>query len=148
MSMFENVKALQLKARKEKSVIGIALYSCIIGDAVKVATLKEKRDPTDEEMLQVIKKLKVGIEQTISYLQDHGQAGADMKYEIELELLTDLLPKQMSEAEIRCVLVNLRAQTDKPFGMGEMMAHLKSTYPGQYDGSVASKVARNLLSMG
>jgi len=57
----------------------------------------------------------------------------------QLHFIKDLLPQQMTEDEIRNVLVNSNLQT-----MPERMTFLKENYTNLYDGKMASGIAKSL----
>lgn len=141
MSMFNTIKGLQLQARKEKNIVLSSLYSCLISDAVKVATTKEKRDPTDEEIVALVKKFKVSSEEMMRVCTDYD---CQVNIEIEIEALNSLLPTQLNEDELTKIISGFISTSDK-VNMGAVMAYLKASFNGQYDGALASKIAKTLL---
>jgi hypothetical protein len=61
--------------------------------------------------------------------------------ETELAILTLYGPKQMTEAQLREVISDFRAKNPDA-NVGTIMAHLKTSFGGQYDGKAASALAK------
>ena len=67
----------------------------------------------------------------------------------ELEILNKYLPKQMSDSELRDVIdsyIKTEGLTDIK-QMGQIMNHLKKNYEGQYNGSSASVIIKEILTI-
>lgn len=64
----------------------------------------------------------------------------NVDYALEGEFLESLLPEMLSEGDLLAVLMESGASN-----IGEYMKYLRDMHPGQYDGKVASKVAREHL---
>jgi uncharacterized protein YqeY len=93
------------------------------------------REPTDEEVVAVVQKFLKNIKETLSVIGLHEDRAA---FEYEAEILKQFLPRQMCKDE----LVDL-AKTC--INMPSFMQLLKKEYSGQYDGKVASEIARNFF---
>jgi len=66
----------------------------------------------------------------------------------ELSYIEDYLPKQMSEEDLRSeiqIIIDTKGLTS-PREMGQVMGDLKSNHDGAYDGKLASKITKELLS--
>lgn len=59
----------------------------------------------------------------------------------EIEILTGFLPKQLTEDELREVIVKFKS-VNPDANVGAVMGHLKAEYAGLYDGKKASEFAR------
>ena len=57
--------------------------------------------------------------------------------------LKDFIKKQLSEADIRFEIEDL--MLSKECNIGMIMKHFKEWYPGQYDGKLVSKIAKEVL---
>ena len=66
------------------------------------------------------------------------------KLMLELAAIEAFLPKQMSAEQIEKILVDLKTATPG-INLGLVMKTLKESYNGQYDGKVASEVAKKVL---
>jgi uncharacterized protein YqeY len=61
--------------------------------------------------------------------------------ESEQAILSSYSPQQMTEAELREAINAFRA-ANPDANVGAIMAHLKETFGGRYDGKAASALAR------
>lgn len=69
--------------------------------------------------------------------------------ELELAVLNSYIPKQMSEEDLS-VLIGEWIGAKKLSGtqdMGKVMTYLKTNYAGEYDGRMASTLAKELLQL-
>lgn len=66
------------------------------------------------------------------------------KLKIEMAVLESFLPAQMSADAIEKLLVDLKAK-NSALNMGAAMKMLKDSYAGQYDGKLASEIAKKIL---
>ena len=81
-----------------------------------------------------------------SYLEGGRQDLAD-KEQAEIEVIERYLPKQLSEDEAReaisAIIEELGLSSKKE--LGKVMKEVKTRYPGQIDGRMASSIAGQLL---
>jgi uncharacterized protein YqeY len=102
---------------------------------------------TDEDILQVIKKLvkqrKEGIEQFVQ----HGRQDLADKEKVELGILEELLPSQMNEDQVRAivdkVVADLGATSVKD--MGAVMKEVLARTAGAADGKIVSQAVKSKL---
>lgn len=122
--------------------------------AIKSAFLLEstkdgaKGDITDEVAQQIISKLhKQRMDAYKIYIDQNRQDLADEEIQ-QAEILEKYLPKQLSESEIKneleSIIIEVGASSMADIGkvMGKAMASLK----GKADGSLISKLVKELLS--
>ena len=64
--------------------------------------------------------------------------------ELELAILESYLPSQFSEDELRKIVSDYVSTTEGA-NMGSVMGYLKQHFGGQYDGKMASTVAKNAV---
>lgn len=139
--LLEKLKKESLQARKEKNEIKSNLLSTVLSQVKLIAIDDGHREPKDEDVIQVVKKFLKNIEENLK-LGEEGKLSQE-NYEqakIEKEILLEYLPKQLSEQELREIIQNSGAKN-----IGEVMKFLKEKYPEQYDGKLASKIAKELL---
>lgn len=159
MTILSSIKAASLQARKDKNQAKAALLSTLISDVTMVGKNDGNRDPTDVETIAIIKKYIVNATETGETISKGFRLDAidTMKMEQckqEVKWLEEFLPRQMSVAEleqavrnaiIELATINLVAPTVKD--LGNVMKMLKERYGGQYDGQLASKFAKEKLSV-
>lgn len=124
-----------LQARKDRNNISIKLLTTLVSESAMIGKNKGNRESTDEEVESTIRKFLKNAEETISHLND------DRREEIkeEITILEKYLPTQLSEKEIKTFFNSLPSGTN----IGKAMQELKSKFPGQYNGKIASQIFNN-----
>lgn len=146
MTILEKIKADSLQARKLRDSTRASLLTTLLSEAQAVGK-NAGRETTDEETIQVIKKFVKNAEQTsrdaLASIQtnkmDVIQRASD-----EVKILSEYLPKQLTEDEIKVIIHGLKNPTDQIMGadMKSIMSYFKNMYPGQYDGAVVARHAK------
>jgi len=82
-----------------------------------------------------------------SYVEGGRQDLAD-KEQAEIEVIERYLPKQLSEEQAREAIAGIIEELglSSKKELGQVMKELKTRYPGQVDGRLASSIAGQLLS--
>ena len=106
----------------------------LLGEATAIGKNAGNRETTDDEVVSVIKKFIKNINETVTALVSRNEDAST--YIAEREILERYLPKQLNEAE----LFKLAASQES---MPAFMKFLKENYAGQYDGKLASTVAKS-----
>lgn len=143
--MYNQLKKENMEARKEKNTLKANLLSTVIGEAQTIGKNAGNREPNQEEVLGVIKKFMKSIDESIAVLEKAGRDSAKEKE--EKGILEKYLPKQMTEEKLKKAIDEIVAGlADKsPKMMGAVMAQLKEKYPNQFDGKMASALAKQAL---
>ena len=63
--------------------------------------------------------------------------------EKEIEILSEYLPKQLTEDEIRNIIVTFIDAGSR--NLGDIMKHFKNNFSGQYDGGLVSSIAKQVM---
>ena len=102
---------------------------------------------TDKEIIDVISsEVKKRREAVVDYEKGERQELAE-KEKKEIEILKHYLPEQLSEDEVKKLAqeaINKTGAKDQK-DMGKVMAELMSSVKGKADGSLVSKVVKELL---
>jgi len=139
-TILKEIKKEYMKYRKEKVKEMISLYSTVIGEIEKVGKDNGNRETTEEETIQVIKKVIKSLNETINIIEDRGADSKEIEeYIIQVSELEKYLPKQLSEEELGKIINSLKEEGKN---IGEIMKYLKENYSGRYDGKLASQIAR------
>lgn len=136
--LLEQIRADQLAARKAGNKATASLLTTLIGEATKVTAEEFKKgqtEITDGKVVAKIKSFAENAKQTLSV------APEDRKSDIQAEIdtLEGYLPQQLSEDDLARIIGNYKASG---MNLGQIMAKLKAEYEGQYDGKLASSIAR------
>lgn len=156
MALLDELKADQLAARKSNDRLKADLLTTLIGEATQITTEEFKRGVTavtDEKVAATVAKFLKSTKLTLENLASERarliETGGDASKvvaritaaETEQAILSTYSPKQMTEAELRDAINAFRA-ANPDANVGAIMAHLKETFGGRYDGKAASALAR------
>ncbi len=140
--LFEKIQKDSLTARKERNTEKGSLLTTVLAQAKTAAIDEGHRDSVSNELvLKVIRSFLKGVNENLS-LVEQGKISVDKKesFENEKNILESYLPQQMSAAEIHAAV-----QKSGAANVGLAMKHLKEHHDGQYDGKLASEIAKELF---
>lgn len=135
MSLMNQIKEKQIAARKAGSS-DASLLTTLLGEAAMVGK-NANRETTDQEVVAVVKKFIKNIDETITALQARNQPFD--QFVAERAILEKFLPLQLTELALQHI-------ADKQKSMPEFMKFLKEHHVGQYDGKLASTVAKKVYN--
>lgn len=138
ITLYETISADRLNARKQGQSHTVTSLGIILGEAKQLATKKENRDPTDSEVISVLKKNLDGLGEMLSVENDPSKR---MLFTIEQNLFLTYMPVQLSASHIEVIIHN--AAIDN---LGKIMALFKLNYAGQYDGKVVKEEAEKYIA--
>lgn len=131
MSLIETIRVQKTDARKDVNrAIEVAILNLLLGEIETV----EKRTGklyTESQVVDAIKKLIKSNDESLKHR-------ASEKLVTENAVLAALLPKQLSESEIRDLI-----SANNLVGVPAVMQFLNSNYAGQFDKGLASTIARS-----
>jgi uncharacterized protein YqeY len=137
-TLYQHLNELKTDALKRGDSFTFTKLGTILGEAKQVATKKENRDPTDEEVISIIKKGLEGIAEMLKHEKEYDKAHVLI---VERDLLTKFMPTQLSELEIKTLIEN--AALDN---LGKIMGLFKKNFQGKYDGNVVRNLAEQFLA--
>jgi hypothetical protein len=140
--IFEDLK----KSMKERNEIKTRVLR-LLNSAIKNFEVEKMDKATDEDIEKIILKEMKKRQESIEAYKNANREDLALEEEKELEILKEYAPKMLSEEEIREIIKKTIEEinaTPKDFGkvMKEVMAKLK----GKADGSMVSKVVKEILS--
>lgn len=145
MSILDTIKKDNLVARKAKNSFLSGVLTTLVGEITAVGKNNGNRETTDDEAVKVLQKFKKNAEQTISLLKDKDISGSELSsYEKEVSIYSGYLPSLMSEDELTYLIQDIISH-DSDINLGKIMKFLNSQYKGQFDGRLASQIAKKLL---
>ncbi|AFB83915.1 tRNA amidotransferase [Vibrio phage pVp-1] len=131
----DEMQAKLLEVRKAGNKVGRAVMQSLIADFDKQA-----RTGKEVDGMALIRKYLDNAKTNMQLeVQRKNSAGAKA-YGLEAAFLESLLPKQLTDEQLRNII-----ETGDFKNIGEVMKFLRFNYQGQYDGGVASKIAREVL---
>lgn len=115
--------------------------------ALKNVEIDKKAPLTDDEILGVIAKQVKQLRDSIEEFQKGGRQDLVDKAQAEIAVLSDFLPQQMSEAEVRELASQIIAEVGAqgPKDMGKVMGPMVARTKGRADGKLVNQVVKELL---
>ncbi|MGZ8924342.1 MAG: GatB/YqeY domain-containing protein [Nitrososphaeraceae archaeon] len=148
MTLLENIKAASIKARRNRDPLAVFLVT-LYSEAAMIGKNKRNGDSTDEEVISIIKKFKAGAETILETAKTQSISESVIKQSnIEIGILNQFLPTMMDDDELKTEIEKfVGSLSDRSMKqMGTVMNHLKTTFPGLYDGALAAKLIKTYLS--
>jgi len=132
-----------MKAHDQRRTATLRSINAAIKDK-DIANRGEGKPPlTDDELLVVLQKMVKQREESLGiYSQARREDLAVVERE-EIAIISEFLPKSLSEAEVEAAIKSAIAKTGAAGGkdMGKVIASLKTDYPGRIDfGKASAKV--------
>ena len=139
--LIDELKAANINAMKARDNTARAVLSVVLTKYKnqEVELRAQGKEIGDKELLAIIQKvLKELADEKEGYLKVGNQERADNIARQE-EVLSSYLPKQLSEEEIRNIILSLDDRS-----VPNVMKHFKMNYAGQVDMSLVNSVLRSL----
>lgn len=135
MMLQEIIKADMKAAMKARDTAKLSLLRVIVGDISTISKAKDRPSPLvqDDEVISLLKTMK--------------DNAVSMGNTDEVKIIDTYLPSMIGEKQLE-VIISAMIHNHGYSGMkdmGNVMAKLKSNYPGSYDGKIASQIVRNKL---
>ena len=110
--------------------------------------IDKRSDLSDQEVIVILQRMIKQRKDSSNQFRSAGREELSLKEEREIETLSEFLPEQLSEDEIKEIVFNsienLNAET--PQDIGKVMGYLKSDLQGKADMSLVSKLVNENLS--
>ena len=113
--------------------------------AIQYEAMEKKVDDlNDDGILSVLQREIKKRREEAEFAEQAKRPELIEKLKVEISILESFLPKQLSADEVEKILGDLKSATPG-INMGAAMKLLKEKYSGQYDGKLASEIARRVL---
>ena len=147
-NLYDKIYNDMKEAMKAKDQQKVLLLRGLIS-AVKNATVNAGKEITDDAVLSAVKKNLKEIEQSIDSFYKAGRDFEVGKLNRDKMYLQGLLPKQMSEDELKAVigevLLELGPGIHSKKEMGKVMKGVMAKTKGAADGKLVSKLVASVL---
>lgn len=148
-TLYDKIYNDMKEAMKAKSQQKVLLLRGLIA-SVKNATINAGKEITDDAVLSSVKKNVKEIEQSIDSFYKAGRDFEVGKLNQDKMHLQGLLPKQMSEEELKAVigevLIELGPGLHTKKEMGKVMKGVMAKTKGAADGKLVSKLVASVLA--
>ncbi len=136
-----------MKDQDKRRTGTLRLINAAIKDRDIAARSKDKDGVSDEEIIEILSRMIKQRRDSIAAFVDGGRPELAELEQKEIDIITEFLPKQLEEDEIReicaSVIQELGAQGLKD--MGRTMGELKKRYTGEMDFGKASRFVKEAL---
>jgi hypothetical protein len=132
-----------LKAQNKQRLSALRLISA----ALQERDIAAKASIPDQEVPALLQKMIKQRRESVSIYEKAGRKDLAEQEAVEIAVIEEFLPKQMSEAEARDAIAAAIKETGaaNPKEMGKVMAALKERYAGRMDFGKASGLVKELL---
>ncbi len=145
-SINSELKISMLSSNKDKTST-LRLILAAIKDR-EIAAREKKQDIDDAIVMDVLSKMVKQRLESADIYKKNNRLELAAKEELEIEVIREFLPKQLTEQEIKEIILKLIEETNSSSirDMGNIMGTLKSKYAGQLDFALAGKLLKEHLS--
>lgn len=128
-----------IREKNHRAKVKASVLSTLLGD---IDTKHKRGDEVSE--VGIVKLLKKYINDINTTLQ----IKSDVDLETQKEELNVHIPRQMSDLELTLAIEGIIGEIANPSmgDLGKIMSTLKNSFDGKYNGGVASKLARDILT--
>jgi uncharacterized protein YqeY len=145
MAILDELKARMSEALRGKDEVAKNIYRLAYSE-MQLASARSSKDVDDDEAIAILKKLVKSNEETLAVATEGAQREALAR---EIALLTAILPKTLSVAEIVAALApvseSVRGAGNDGQATGVAMKHLKST-GASVDGKTVAAAVKQIRS--
>lgn len=136
MKTFKTVAEIKTERESQRSNSVIySLLGVLLGELDRLP-IPRSQEPSEDQIYSVLKKLYDGAESMREY-----NPASDQEY----MYLKEYIKVQLTEEEIRTIIMGLMVRSDVQYNMGLVMKYFKENYPNQYDGKLVSQIAKEML---
>lgn len=137
-----------MKNQDKRRVGTLRLVNAAIKDRDIAARSHDRQGVSDDEVLEILGRMIKQRRDSIAAFEEGGRFELAQQEREEIDIISEFLPKQLDEAEIRSACEGLVKEigADGLKDMGRTMAEMKQRFAGQMDFAVASRIIRELLS--
>ena len=137
-----------MKAKDSQRVSTIRMVQAAIKDLEIANRTKPDATTSDGDIASLLSKLVKQREESARIYDEGGRPELAAKEREEIGIISEFMPKQLSEAEAIEIIKSIIAETGATSmkDMGKVMGALKERYPGQLDFGKASGQIKALLS--
>ena len=131
------IKNDMIKAWKAGDTLTKSVLTLLLGKAKNKAIDLKVDELPDSEILAIIQKFGKELEDERNCFDKAGRKEKVEELSLQINIIQNYLPKQLSEDEIRNEIAKLEDKS-----MKSIMSYFKTNYSGQVDMSLVSKIAR------
>jgi uncharacterized protein len=146
MSLQQRIERAMRDAMRDRDVARTTTLRMAMA-AAHNRRIELRRELTDDEVIDVLTKQVKQRRESIDLYRDAGRTERAAAEEAEATILSEFLPRQLSEAEIEDLARTAIEATgaSSPADLGRVMGRLSAQTRGRADGRLVSETVRRLL---
>jgi uncharacterized protein len=146
MSLQQRIERAMRDAMRDRDVARTTTLRMAMA-AAHNRRIELRRELTDDEVVDVLTKQVKQRRESIDLYRDAGRTERAAAEEAEAAILSEFLPRQLSEAEIEGLARSAIEATGAsgPADLGRVMGRLSAQTRGRADGRLVSETVRRLL---
>lgn len=148
--LIDQIKEDFKKSLREKEAVKTSVLRLLMS-AWQTEEIKNKRkELTDEQGLKIVRSEIKKRKEAAELYEQGGRSELAEKEREEMEILKKYLPPQLSEEELRDLVVRLKeeAGAESQKGFGKLMGRVMKETGGKADSSLVKKVVEEALAAG
>ena len=145
MRMKVQLKSEMKDAMKAKDRVRLDTIRSILSAIQYEEMQKQTEDLAEDAILAILKAESKKRNESLEFSSNAGRDEEVTQLKREIEVIDSFLPQQLTEADLEKIISDLKS-SQPDINMGGAMKELKEKYFGQYDGKLASQLAKKLLS--
>lgn len=141
--MKDKLKSDMKEAMKAKDKLKLSVIRSLLS-ALQYEEMQKKAELSEDQILAVLKNELKKRKESLEFAEKDNRETEIEELNTEIAVVESYLPTQLSEDKLKEILTQFKAE-NADANMGQAMQFLKSNYAGQYDGKLASSLAKELL---
>tara|TARA_B110000914_G_C15380904_1_gene407701 strand:- start:57 stop:506 length:450 start_codon:yes stop_codon:yes gene_type:complete len=148
MSLENNVTTKIKEAMKAKDIIRLEALRAIKSALILLKTEDRNQPILETKEVQVLQKLVKQRKDSASIFREQNRIDLAEPEEAQANIISEFLPKQLSESEIENVVIGVITQISAEGikDMGKVMGIVSNKLAGKADGKTISNIVREKLS--
>ena len=144
---FNEMLKTAMKAGDRRRVDTLRLVNAAIKDR-DIAARGEGKTVSDEDIIALLGKMVKSRQESMDIYDKNGRPELAQTEREEIAIISEFLPKQMSEADVTAAIKAAIAETGATSlkDMGKVVGALKAKYAGQFDVAKVSGMVKGLLA--
>ena len=120
----------------------------MVSAALKNERIHVRRDLTEMETVQVLKRNVKSRRESVDAFRQAGREEMARKEEQEIEIIQEYLPRQLTPEDTKRAMAELIKElgVESPKQIGLLMSEFMKRYKSVADGKLAQQAARSILS--
>lgn len=142
--MKEKLKTSMKEAMKAKAKVRLQTIRSLLSALQYEEMQKGVDELEDKDGIAVLKSEIKKRKESLEFAEKDSREDQIADLNTEIATIEEFLPSQLSAEQLESIVLEMKSQ-DPEIQLGGIMKTLKDSYGGQYDGKLASEIARKLV---